>query len=170
MNRASIMRGRRMAALARVAGAFTFLEVMVVVIIVGVLAAIVIPQFGGVTEDAKASACEGGLAGMRSAIAGYRAKAILSGSPAYPTLAQLTQAGVVIEAELPRNPYNGLRTVQAVSASAANSRSVSNTTAYGWNYYVDNSLTPPKAVFYANSDQVTTVPDGTGDFKNANEL
>lgn len=156
--------------LAKAAGAFTFVEVMVVVVIIGVLAAIVIPQFGGVTEDAKASACEGGLAGVRSSIAGYRAKAILTGAAAYPTLAQLNTQGVVLEGELPKNPYNGLRTVQQVSAGAANSRSVSNTSSYGWNYFVDNSATPPKAVFYANSSQATTIPDGEGGYKSANEL
>lgn len=161
-------RGMRM--LARLAGAFTFVEIMVVVIIIGVLAAIVIPQFGGVTEDAKASACEGGLAGVRSSIAGYRAKAILTGAASYPTLAQLTAQGVVVEGELPKNPYNGLRTVQQVSVGAANSRSVSNTASYGWNYYVDNSSMPPRAVFYANSSQTTTIPDSDGGFKTANKL
>lgn len=170
MNHWTNTRKRRLGMLARVAGAFTFVEVMVVVIIIGVLAAIVIPQFGGVTEDAKASACEGGLAGVRSSIAGYRAKAILSGTPAYPTLVQLTTAGVVVEGELPKNPFNGLKTVQQVSANAANGRSVSNTSTYGWNYYVDNSATPPKAVFYANSSQVTTVSNDSGGFKTANEL
>jgi prepilin-type N-terminal cleavage/methylation domain-containing protein len=68
MIRSNGRNSHRMRLLARVASAFTFVEVMVVVIIIGVLAAIVIPQFGGVTEDAKASACEGGLAGVRSAI------------------------------------------------------------------------------------------------------
>lgn len=170
MRRSMSTSRRRMGLLARVAGAFTFVEVMVVVIIIGVLAAIVIPQFGGVTEDAKAGACEGGLAGVRSSIAGYRAKAILAGTPAYPTLVQLTTAGVVVEGTLPKNPFNGFTTVQQVSASAANARSVSNTSTYGWNYYVDNSATPPKAVFYANSSQVTTVPNGSGGFKTANEL
>ncbi len=170
MIRSNGRNSRRMRLLARVASAFTFVEVMVVVIIIGVLAAIVIPQFGGVTEDAKASACEGGLAGVRSAIAGYRAKAILTGSAAYPSLTQLNTQGVVVEGELPKNPFNGLREVQLVSVGAANSRSVSNTSTYGWNYYVDNTATPPKAVFYANSSQVTTVPDGDGRFKTANEL
>lgn len=170
MNRPQTSRRHRMRLLAHVVSAFTFVEVMVVVIIIGVLAAIVIPQFGGVTEDAKASACEGGLAGVRSSIAGYRAKAILSGSAAYPTLEQLTTAGTVVEGELPKNPFNGLREVQQVSASAANNRSVSNTSTYGWNYYVDNAATPPKAVFYANSSHATTVPDSDGGYKSANEL
>lgn len=170
MIRATQRSKRRRTVLSAVASAFTFVEVMVVVIIIGVLAAIVIPQFGGVTEDAKAGACEGALAGVRSAIAGHRAKAILSGAATYPTLAQLQTQGAVVESGLPKNPYNGLSAVQQVSANAANNRSVSNTATYGWNYYVDNSSTPPRAVFYANSDQMTTVPDGEGGYKTANEL
>ena len=34
--------------------AFTFVEVMIVVVIIGILAAIVVPQFGGMTSDARA--------------------------------------------------------------------------------------------------------------------
>jgi hypothetical protein len=41
---------------------------------------------------------------------------------------------------------------------------------YGWNYYVDNTATPPTAVFYANSEDITTASDGAGGFATANEL
>ena len=150
--------------------AFTFIEVMVVVVILGVLAAIVVPQFGGVTDQAKTAATEGGLGGVRAAIAGYRAKQLLAGNPPYPTLEALTTAGTVMQTAMPVNPWNGKSGVQAVSQSQGEARAVFAPDQYGWNYFVDNESSPPRATFYANSTHVTTVPNEAGGFKTANEL
>jgi prepilin-type N-terminal cleavage/methylation domain-containing protein len=149
---------------------FTFIEVMVVVVVIGILAAIVVPKFGGVTDDAKASAVQGTVGGVRSSIAAFRAKAVLAGTSPYPTLVELTTLGTVTQQAIPVNPYNSKSTVQQVSASQANSRTVVNPTQFGWNYYVDNSATPPASVFYANSSDTTTVSNGSGGFRRASEL
>ncbi len=150
--------------------AFTFVEIMVVVVIVGVLAAIVVPQFGGVTEQAKTAAAEGGLGGVRAGIAGYRAKQLLAGNPPYPTVENLLALGVVMQTPMPANPWSGIATIQAVSERSALSRTVTGSERYGWNYFVDNGSSPPRAIFYANTEQSTTVPDPSGGFKTANEL
>jgi len=150
--------------------AFTLLEVMIVVVVLGVLAAVVIPRFGGITNEARSSALQGSLGGVRSSIASFRTRAVIDGSDPFPTLAQLTTPGDVLSGEIPVNPYNGLSNVQAVSAGAGASRTVSGTSSYGWNYYVDNSTSPPAAVFYANTDDQTSVGDGSGGLKTANEL
>lgn len=150
--------------------AFTFIEIMVVVLIVGILAAIVIPQFGGVSNDAKAAALQGAVGGVRSSIAGYRARQVIAGNTPFPTLTQLNTAGTVMQSAMPPNPYSNLATVQSVTAAQANARTVLNPTAYGWNYYVDNSANPPTAIFYANSSDATTVSDGSGGFRYANQL
>ncbi len=50
---------------------FTLVELLIVVIILAILAAIVVPQFGGTTEDAKLSALDTTLASMRAAIDVY---------------------------------------------------------------------------------------------------
>ena len=47
---------------------FTLVELLIVVIILAILAAIVVPQFASTTDDARASAADATLAGLRSSI------------------------------------------------------------------------------------------------------
>jgi general secretion pathway protein G len=49
-------------------GAFTLIEIMVVVIIIGILAAAIIPQFVGTTHDAKVSAAKGSISELENAL------------------------------------------------------------------------------------------------------
>ena len=53
---------------------FTLVELLIVVIILAILAAIVIPQFSGATLDAQESALDSNLNALRSAIDLYRAQ------------------------------------------------------------------------------------------------
>jgi len=97
-------------------GAFTLIEVLIVVIIMAVLAATIIPQFADSTTDAKRSALEFNLHTMRSQAELYR---MHSGS--YPaTLTDLTSTtpdgyGPYIDA-VPENPFNGSAAEAAVSS------------------------------------------------------
>ena len=49
-------------------GAFTLIEIMVVVVILGVLAATIIPQFMGTTHDARVSAAQAHIAELEAAL------------------------------------------------------------------------------------------------------
>ena len=53
---------------------FTLVELLIVVIILAILAAIVIPQFSSATVDAQESALDSNLNGLRSAIELYKAQ------------------------------------------------------------------------------------------------
>lgn len=50
---------------------FTLIELLIVIVILAILAAIVIPQFGQATEDARLSVLQNTLATVRSQIAMY---------------------------------------------------------------------------------------------------
>jgi len=47
---------------------FTLMEIMVVLVVIGILAATIIPQFIGTTKDAKVSAAKSNIAEIESAL------------------------------------------------------------------------------------------------------
>ncbi len=67
-------------------GAFTLVEVLIVVIVLGILAAIVVPQFSEATTDAKTSALTTNLQTIRSQTQLYK----MQHNDTYPTYALFT--------------------------------------------------------------------------------
>jgi len=112
-------------------------ELVVVIIVLGILAAVAVPKFVDFTADAKDSAVKGSLGGVRSAIANYYA---YSGTPSgggtatYPTLAQLTTNGVVMAQGIPDNPYSTSGSKNGVVAGTTKGTPVTSGATGGWCY------------------------------------
>lgn len=101
-----------------VARAFTLIELIAVIVVLAILSGIAIPKYFDYAQKAKESAAKGALGGMRSSIANFYANSAVNGTPAYPTLAQLTTVGTVLQEAVPVNPYNSANTVKAATWAA----------------------------------------------------
>lgn len=137
---------------------FTLVELLIVVAILAILAAVAIPQFTSSAEDAKESAMQSNLGIIRNSLELYRFQHN-SQYPGYPVgggtptetlfVNQLTMAskadhstaaegtagfdlGPYIKEQMPKNPYNGLATVSVLADSASFPAVGDNTT--GWVY------------------------------------
>ena len=140
---------------------FTLIEILIVVIILGILAAIVIPQFSSASEDAKKGAAMTTQASVRAQLSLWK----LQHNDTYPTKDQLN-AGVVTPWDVmtkntcaipgtptpgtgtfgpylqsvPTNQINGLATVTATAVAAgiepASTETEINT--FGWVYDATN--------------------------------
>lgn len=108
---------------------FTLIELVMVIVILGILAAVAIPTFFNLQEDAERAACKGALGGLRSGVSIWYAKQAASGSAAWPTIVQLTATtnGVMASGIIPQNPYTNSKVVVAGVAETTN-------TAAGWIY------------------------------------
>jgi general secretion pathway protein G len=114
---------------------FTLVEILIVVVILGILAAIVIPQFSQASTDAKLNSCRSSLQSLRSQIELYKIQHNDT-PPALATFAeQMTQytnaAGDYQSTKdtatgyiygpymqrVPRNPWNNSDTLAAADAS-----------------------------------------------------
>lgn len=117
---------------------FTLVELVIVITIVGVLAAVAIPKFFDFSGDSKKAAAQGALGGVRAAIANYYAYSATpagGGSAGYPTLTQLTTAGTVMaNSGIPDNPYSTSATKNTVIAGTTKGTPETSGATGGWCY------------------------------------
>ena len=130
--------------------AFTLVEVLIVIVIMAILAAVVIPQFGSSADDAKKATSETNVATVRSVIQIYKAQhngrlPIYDGTAKSLTvLVTKTKMDGTIDSptgiygpylvEFPVNPWTGAKEVKLVTNDPARSADVSTNNAGGWLY------------------------------------
>ena len=124
---------------------FTLIELILVIVVLAIMAAVAIPKFIDIRGDAKKSAVQGALGGVRSAIANYKATSIAQGgSGAFATVAQLGDGTTVMDGVLPDNPYstaatkNDVEDVVANTGGAKGTANCGNASAKAWCYRTDN--------------------------------
>lgn len=96
---------------------FTLIEIVMVIILLGILAAVAIPRFIDLSVKAKEGATRGILGGSRGTISIAYANNALHGHAGWPAIGslrpQMTQG-------IPANPYNTYTGVQAPGSPGAN--------------------------------------------------
>ncbi len=129
-------------------GAFTLIEVLIVVIIMAVLAATIIPQFSSSTTDAKTSSLKFNLHTLRSQIEMYKIHHN-NVAPKFSTFTnQMTKAtdasgsttgttatliyGPYIQGEVPANPFNNSNALVAYTTTTDPTGVADETS--GWQY------------------------------------
>lgn len=143
---------------------FTLVEILIVVVILGILAAIVVPQFTNATQDAQAGNIKAQLDTLNNQIELYHARnneyptdLVAGGAGDVPWTKMI--AGGYIKAA-PKNPFNGSSDV-ATSSSTAGGWCWVNNTLYATNYNNDPADTDASGTdkaFGMISPGVTTLP------------
>lgn len=150
--------------------AFTLVELIAVIVVLAILAAVAVPRYFDYADRARTATVQGILGNVRTGLANFYANTSFAGTAAFPTLAELTTVGTVMQDAMPRNPYNNGVTVSAADLNAWNARTVDSTAGVGWRYYVTNTAGAQAAGFYCNSSTTTTASNGSGGFLTANNL
>ena len=138
---------------------FTIVELLIVIVVIGILAAISIVAYNGVTKRANASAAKGNATSVQKVAEAYNAD---ENGGAYPTLAQLTTGTTTVK--LP----SGV-TASATAPTAANGKTTIGYATLGTSpnftgaciaYWDFNASTPGVAYVYAGAAR-TGSPTGT---------
>ena len=96
---------------------FTLIELIAVIVVLAILAGVALPKYFDYSSQAQESATKGTLGGVRAGIANFYANQAVNGNARYPTFAEFTQLGTVMQEPLPENPYNDDNNVRDADGS-----------------------------------------------------
>ncbi|MDD5132720.1 MAG: type II secretion system protein [bacterium] len=100
---------------------FTLVELLIVIVILGILAAVVIARFGGATRETREASLKGNLKTIRASLEAYKAN---SHSNCYPTVLDDLWDGTALDVDsktflerIPIDPFFRKKTVYQVTAA-----------------------------------------------------
>ena len=146
---------------------FTLVELLIVIVILGILAAIVIARFAGATKESKESNLKGNLRTIRSSLETFKAN---SKSNSYPSNLDDLWKGTADDVDsktflerIPIDPFYRLNSVTVVTASfspsdVATDRDTKISGGGGWAY---DSLTGRVCANYLSTDTTAGAPSDT---------
>lgn len=85
---------------------FTLIELVIIIVILGILAAVAIPKYQDLSGEAQEASARSSLGSLRSAVTIFYAnQAVQTGNATWPTAAELRTPGTVMAQAIPENPY-----------------------------------------------------------------
>ena len=130
----------------RTSQAFSLIELVIVLVLIAILAAVAIPRFHSMTDNAEESSIRGTLGNVRSAISLWHSNMLANGVDAYPPYAAFPSNA--LSTDLAENPWAAGGASNTVrngdGAPALTLGEIDSTT--GWVYK------PSTGHFWANSD------------------
>ena len=124
---------------------FTLIELVIIIVILGILAAVAIPQYQNMSSEAQVAQCRALLGSLRSGITIFYAnQAVTTGTAIWPSVVELETANTVMAQGIPANPYvDAANAPDSIVAGVAKGTTVG--TRGGWAY------NPATGEIWANS-------------------
>lgn len=125
---------------------FTVIELVIIIVILGILAAVAIPKYKDLSGEAREASARSSLGSIRSAITIYYAnQAVKTGKAVWPSLKDVRSVGTVMAQAIPANPYQSKVADSVVDATGKTKGTVIGK-AGGWAY------NPATGEVWPNSD------------------